>query len=365
MYTVLISTQTIEQQPNISMENPNYDATSGSPTTHLSSAARVGLKSLNEINEENKAERKYDFKSSIFYWNVHTGENSFYGSLGYQNATWYGTDITGRKQVEKLEDRCSEIESRGIREFISRNTIRKQNLGKPKVLALFPEITLKQTVDQITRSINEVYPNSARTELMGTHHGIDVAVTPIYHHQKSVSLKTINDISRIQSQMEKYPENNSNGFLVLSSKEDPTIGTDEEGLISAIVNSDRETITDLRLLINASDNEGTGKGKSTVDSEANVKSKLDMLNKLANHYISEKTSNEYPSSSSTKDYIDKYPGCQVIKVWDGTLNEFNALQDFVSDEELQKALSIEKLSVNRNPTYTVVNSPPMIEFHGL
>ncbi|WWD00130.1 hypothetical protein V866_007038 [Kwoniella sp. B9012] len=129
-----------------------------------------------------------------------------------------------------------------------------------------------------------------------------------YRH-KFVKESTIEDIRKIKDMDE---DNTARaGYLVLGKKE---ISTNKSSWY--IFSKPREVITDIRILISP---QPTRRSLSYTQ-------KRDITNTFASEYMNYKVSNEYPNFQLASELKKRYQECEVVKVRDSTLDDFEGFE---------------------------------------
>ncbi|WVW78918.1 hypothetical protein I302_100881 [Kwoniella bestiolae CBS 10118] len=243
--------------------------------------------------------RRFNPKSSTWYYWVSGGVDTLnYDPLHHISAvTWYGT--------KRHQDGSKCTNDRGDEYMRTANNVvwdeEKHGLNVNDPFG-----------PTIIETLNEKYPYVFEAEW----------------NQKYVSDRSvIGDISRF---VVRENENASadveairHGDLVFATQGDPTKSSSRfKCFKSKTKRSKNETITGVKILVSPKQVEGITYAQ-----------KRDRLMMFANEYLSLRDSNSnsndgsYPTFKAAKALATRYPGCGVVKVWQSTLDEFEALED--------------------------------------
>ncbi|WWD00131.1 hypothetical protein V866_007039 [Kwoniella sp. B9012] len=263
--------------------------------THYSSADPVTLRPTEKNSDGTQIEGlPPDPVSSIFYWSVNTTNMMIIDKVSFDHVTWYGKNIDARGEIDKVTREYTKSRDPNWDCFVASTQFYS---GKDEEWAISGDI-LEAYGKVVVESQNQ---RSDEEE--------DISR---YFRTQQVAHTTVQDIRRIKGQLEqtKGTSKLANGFLVLGTTADPIksgiswVGTSAEG-----------EITDFKVLVSPDESNGLF-----------YNHKKSILDNLGSAYWRRKVSNDLPSYAEACALAEGYSGCEVIKVWDKTLEEMQALE---------------------------------------
>ncbi|KAK6904188.1 hypothetical protein I203_107704 [Kwoniella mangroviensis CBS 8507] len=267
--------------------------------THYSAAGPVTLRPTGDGSSGTTAqELPSDPVSSIFYWSVDTTNLLVIDKVSFDHVTWYGTNIDARREIDQVARECTKSRDLNWSCYMASTHFYS---GKDEEWAISQDI-----ISAYEKIATECQDRNQRER--------DPEAEDIsrFFWPKQNDPTTIQDIRRIKGQLEEAKNTPplANGLLVLGTTTDPMkSGT------SWIGTSAEEAITDFKVLVSPDESNGLF-----------YKHKKSILDNLGNTYWSRKVSNDLPSYTEACLLAEEYTGCEVIKVWDKTLEEMQALE---------------------------------------
>ncbi|KAK6904187.1 hypothetical protein I203_107703 [Kwoniella mangroviensis CBS 8507] len=256
-----------------------------------------------------------DPKISVFYWSL--PEHPSAKELSLNQTRWHGTDQSGREGLDQSIRKSTNFEAAYRLVDLYDDTMRASQASK---------LRLKK---DIRESVTAFFPSWIEPKPGYTYRHISdgTLVRNGTYRQKEVRPTTVRDIQRINKIFEENKD--LNGILIFGTTHDPE--DKEKYLSSSIVNSMKNwwsggdtaqrdesgsgrdsAITDIRMLVSSSPSSNT------------YTQKRDRLLEFLDHY---KIDNElsYTRAQEASSEHAEY-GCEVMKVWEDSLNGFQALE---------------------------------------
>ncbi|WWD08123.1 hypothetical protein V865_006234 [Kwoniella europaea PYCC6329] len=236
------------------------------------SQRELKLESINEMAHPSNHEL------SMFYYHI-SEESKVNAPIQPKHVTWYATASTSqiKLSVDTLGQDISSLYERMVQD--------------PSQYALSDNDFIQGAfVEEVDRQ----FPNDPNQG---------------YRH-KFVKESTINDIRKIKDMDEDGTCRA--GYMVLGMKQIPT---NQSSWYS--FSKPKEVITDIRILISP----------QNIRHSISYTEKKEIINQFASEYISHKVSNEYPDFELACELKKRYSECEVMKVWDSTLDEFEGFEN--------------------------------------
>ncbi|WWD00132.1 hypothetical protein V866_007040 [Kwoniella sp. B9012] len=265
-----------------------------------------------------------DPKISVFYWSL--AEHPSTKELSLNHTKWYGTDQSGREGLDKSIQKSENFEAAYRLIDLYNCTMRASQASK---------LRLKK---DIRESVTAFFPSWIEPKPGYTYRHISdgTLVENGTYRQKEVQATTVRDTQRINKMFEEKKD--LNGILIFGTTHDPE--NKEKYISSSIVNyvkewwlgvdtanrpkreRERESeITGIRMIVSPLPSSNTFTQKRDILLEFIDQCKID--NVLS-----------YPRAHQAASDHTEY-GCEVMKVWEDSLNEFEAFEyaDLISPKD--------------------------------